>query len=334
VAEEVARQVEPRVAEGIAAAERPASLEALEESLAGIALPLDGDPWGRPLRFETADRTRYTDLLVHRQGEAGGPGFLDPRAVTVRLLEVRLTSRGPDGRWDTEDDRSVARFAFPYRWEGAGGETGEAAGRVPELAEGLGLLAGMVLDEAGNPLPGVRMEIGRASRTTFSDAEGRFHFTLPAGRHLLLASLEGFSTVEYPEVEVLAGRLTWLEVSLTPAAQEVITVTLASPLVEPSPPPAPPPPPPGAPGEAPGAAVPPPLSTPRLRQDFPETLLWLPEVEIGADGEARVEVPLADNLTTWSVAALASDRAGELAWAEVRVAVSQPFYAEPASTCR
>lgn len=335
VAEEVARQVEPRVAEGIAAAERPASLEALEKSLAGIDLPLDGDPWGRPLRFETADRTRYTDLLVHRQGEAGGPGFLDPRAVTVRLLEVRLTSRGPDGRWDTEDDRSVARFAFPYRWEGAGGEAGEAAGRVPELAEGLGLLAGTVLDDAGNPLPGVGLQIdagrGAASRMTFSDAAGLFHFTLPAGNHALEARLEGFSNVQYPEVEVLAGRVTWLDLVLTPAIEEVITVTSESPLLEPPPPPAPPPPPPspGDPGESPTAAVPPPLSTPRLRQDFPETLLWLPEVEIGADGEARVEVPLADNITTWSVAALASDRAGELAWAEARVAVSQPFYAEP-----
>lgn len=334
VGAEVERLVEPVVAEGgrdseAEEAQRPASLEALEERLGAIALPLDGDPWGRSFRFEATSRVHYSDLLVHRAAEAGGPGFLDPRAVTVRVLEVRLTSRGPDGRWDTEDDRSVARFAFPYRWEGAGGETGKAAGRVPELVEGLGLLAGRVLDEAGNPLPGVQIEAGRgaASRTTFSDAEGRFHFTLPAGEHALEASLDGFSTVEYPGVAVLAGRVTWLDIVLGTAIEEAITVTSEAPLL--APPPPPPPPPPQAPGEAHAGSVPPPAATPRLRQDFPETLLWLPEVEIGADGEARLEVPLADNVTTWSVAALASDRAGRLAWAEARVPVSQPFYAEP-----
>jgi len=56
------------------------------------------------------------------------------------------------------------------------------------------------------------------------------------------------------------------------------------------------------------------LAAPKVREDFRDTLLWLPEVETDAQGEARVEVRLPDDLTQWRLTARAislSDSVGQ-----------------------
>ncbi|MEZ4710556.1 MAG: alpha-2-macroglobulin family protein [Caldilineaceae bacterium] len=68
---------------------------------------------------------------------------------------------------------------------------------------------------------------------------------------------------------------------------------------------------------------------PRLRQFFPETLLWLPEVETDADGHAQIDVPIADSITTWRVSVIASDQSGNLGSAQVGLRVFQDFFIEP-----
>lgn len=68
---------------------------------------------------------------------------------------------------------------------------------------------------------------------------------------------------------------------------------------------------------------------PRLRQFFPETLFWLPELATDANGHAQVEVPIADSITTWRITVLASDQAGNLGSAEVGMRVFQDFFVEP-----
>ncbi|MEZ4619653.1 MAG: alpha-2-macroglobulin family protein [Caldilineaceae bacterium] len=68
---------------------------------------------------------------------------------------------------------------------------------------------------------------------------------------------------------------------------------------------------------------------PRLRQFFPETLFWLPELLTDAEGHAQVEVPIADSITTWRISVLASDQDGNLGSAEVGLRVFQDFFVEP-----
>jgi uncharacterized protein YfaS (alpha-2-macroglobulin family) len=70
-------------------------------------------------------------------------------------------------------------------------------------------------------------------------------------------------------------------------------------------------------------------AAPRLRQYFPETLYWLPDLETDADGRAQVQVPIADSITTWRVSVLASDRAGNLGSAQTGLRVFQEFFVEP-----
>ena len=70
-------------------------------------------------------------------------------------------------------------------------------------------------------------------------------------------------------------------------------------------------------------------STPRLRQFFPETLYWQPDLETDADGRATLQVPIADSITTWRVSVLASDAAGNLGSGEASLKVFQEFFIEP-----
>ncbi len=67
---------------------------------------------------------------------------------------------------------------------------------------------------------------------------------------------------------------------------------------------------------------------PRVRQFFPETLLWLPELRTDADGFVQLDVPLADSITTWRVTALASTQDGRLGLANAALRVFQDFFVD------
>jgi hypothetical protein len=68
--------------------------------------------------------------------------------------------------------------------------------------------------------------------------------------------------------------------------------------------------------------------TPRLRQYFPETLLWQPSVETDPNGRARISWKFADNLTTWKISLIASTLDGRLATVDKEVKSFQPFFVE------
>jgi uncharacterized protein YfaS (alpha-2-macroglobulin family) len=69
-------------------------------------------------------------------------------------------------------------------------------------------------------------------------------------------------------------------------------------------------------------------SPPRLRQWFPETLLWRPEIITDDRGEAHVDVDLADSVTTWRLTASAVSAEGQLGSSQSAVRVFQPFFVD------
>ena len=82
-----------------------------------------------------------------------------------------------------------------------------------------------VVDTSGAALPGVTVEIGGFGadqvQITGSSGEARF-LKLDPGQWSLSASLDGFSTVEYPAVDVRIARNTSVEVQLNSAIEEEV----------------------------------------------------------------------------------------------------------------
>lgn len=69
-------------------------------------------------------------------------------------------------------------------------------------------------------------------------------------------------------------------------------------------------------------------STPRLREYFPETLLWSPEVITDKNGKAQVKFKLADNITTWKLYTIASTKNGKIGVAEKEIQAFQTFFVD------
>ncbi len=67
---------------------------------------------------------------------------------------------------------------------------------------------------------------------------------------------------------------------------------------------------------------------PRLREWFPETLLWRPELITDDDGRATLEVDLADSITTWRLSASAVSARGKLGAEQAAIRVFQPFFVD------
>src|SRR5262245_22965025 len=67
---------------------------------------------------------------------------------------------------------------------------------------------------------------------------------------------------------------------------------------------------------------------PRVRELFPETLLWRPELITDDQGRASVDVELADSITTWRLAASAVTPDGRLGSLQAPLKVFQPFFVD------
>jgi uncharacterized protein YfaS (alpha-2-macroglobulin family) len=71
------------------------------------------------------------------------------------------------------------------------------------------------------------------------------------------------------------------------------------------------------------------IMTGDLRHLFESTAYWNPNVVVGADGLARVNVTLPDNLTTFRVMAVAWDGAGRAGSGEQKLIVRKPLMVQP-----
>lgn len=97
-----------------------------------------------------------------------------------------------------------------------------------------GDLFGTVADNEGDALPGVTMTLTGigAPKVQVTNAEGQYRFlSLPPGKYALSAQLEGFGTVEYPNITIGVGGTSTVNVTMTPAIEDVITVTSEAPLL-------------------------------------------------------------------------------------------------------
>ncbi len=98
-----------------------------------------------------------------------------------------------------------------------------------------GNLYGKVSDQTGAALPGVTvtLDTGEAPQVQVTNAQGEFRFlSLAPASYKIKAELQGFSPVEYPKIVINVGRNTSIEVTMSSAVEDVITVTSESPLLD------------------------------------------------------------------------------------------------------
>lgn len=191
--------------------------------------PLDrGGRISVPLGFASGSETVVEVVAVLEKAVPAGRSELGMELAQVMLpvLEHRWRVLLPEGnryRFRSGDLRPTA----PPRY------------RIVSSAQtnlgGSSSVIGRVVDDQGFPLPGATLILSGplSPLAQITDAEGRFRFaTLPPGSYFLQAELEGFSTVEYPNVRVTAGGTASVEITLSAAVEDVITVTAESPLLD------------------------------------------------------------------------------------------------------
>lgn len=106
----------------------------------------------------------------------------------------------------------------------------------PALAQvQTGDLAGTVHDEGGQLLPGVTITVTGvgAPKVLVTNEQGAFRVIgLYPGTYSVTAELEGFSKLEYSDVSVRLGDTTKLDLTMSAALRDVITVTAEAPLLD------------------------------------------------------------------------------------------------------
>jgi uncharacterized protein YfaS (alpha-2-macroglobulin family) len=291
------------------------------------------DPWMRPCYVTFKTSSYYTNgisIMTYSQHLSESSQRTSIVPTTSKFQFVVLRSAGPDGVEGTWDDFDVA-FVSRLMAEGtADGATTQPDPGTPILTGAVGAIRGVVTDATMAVIPGVTVT-ARSSRPgefkAFSDDAGRYVLpNLPPGTYDVSFELPGFTTKTIRSVPVQSLSTTSLNVALEiGSVAQSVEVSLAADSALPL-----------ATASASIASVrqdastkaASPMATPRLRQYFPETLVWQPAVETDRAGRAQVKFKLADNITTWKMAAVVSTVDGQIGLVEKEFVSSQPFFVE------
>jgi hypothetical protein len=108
-------------------------------------------------------------------------------------------------------------------------------GALPLLGQNsTGNIYGVVLDQSGQPLPGVTVtsESGGLRNTFVTETDGAYRFLrLPPGRYTVTASLEGLGNTART-VDVNIGANSTVDLRLSPQVSETMTVTAEAPMID------------------------------------------------------------------------------------------------------
>lgn len=290
------------------------------------------DPWGHPYRFLFSTRSRYWDRINSQSVSVYGE---QPRRstevtpVTQQLAYIQVVSDGPDN--DPNSGLQIAEFSRVVAEQSSKDIRIMPTPKEPPRTGGHGGISGVVTDPSGAVVATTTVTAeteGGVQFTVYTDSEGRYAFSnIPAGIYRLEFAATGFRTRVVLRVPVQQAATTQVDVTLDVGssaesveveAQATMLQTETA-LVAVKPIAAPPP------NKAPPEKQ---LFTPRLRQYFPETLLWMPEVITDKHGHSRISFPMADNITAWKMSVIASTEAGQVGIAEKELRTFQPLFLE------
>jgi hypothetical protein len=284
------------------------------------------DPWGHSYYPIFTTESGYFDSVTYTS--AGANSIMRVVPVTQRMNVIRFRSAGPDGKEGTPDDFTAMTFLRPFSEQ----STEDASPRlveIPLLDPTHGAIFGAVIDTTGALIPGASVKVvsltGREI-DLITGAEGEFVLrNLDPGTYRVRVALPGFTVKNLTGVLVRAAFATRIVATLEVGGVfELVDVAASAPmaLLSAS----------ASVGEVIetrlGSTLAQQIATPKLRDYFPETLLWQPSLKTGNDGRAQVRFKLADSMTTWKAVAIASTKDGRVATAEKEIVAFQPFFVE------
>jgi hypothetical protein len=291
------------------------------------------DPWGHAYYATFATQARYSDNFVdvetYDENRAGIRQQKTIVPVTQQINWIYVRSAGEDGTPGTADDFNAATFSRAFTAQSSEDKAAVAIQNQVVLAGVTGAIGGVVTDTSGASIQGAEVTANEVEPdhtfSTKTNAEGVYLLrNVAAGSYTVHFYAPGFRAYRTTNVPVRSSSRTELNVTLNVGgATETVEVSAENVAVQTS--------------SASMAALKPgvmslallsPLATPRLREYFPETLLWRPEVLTDDKGRTRVKFSLADNITTWKLSAVASTLNGELGSAEKDIRAFQPFFVE------
>ncbi len=310
----------------------------LQRAFANAAIEPDKlqDPWGHRYYAVYKTESRYANRAVIQSFATYGQQakeHMELTPVTQQIDSISLRSSGEDGKEGTADDFYVASFSQLTGEESTHGEISAQPMKPVFFSGAKGAIKGTVADPLGAAIANVNVKATMKNSSqefeTTTDDEGRYILrNLPVGFYTLRCDAAGFKSAIISEVPVSSSNITTIDLKLEVGAiSETVTVSadggnninttsasVATTVTE------------GRLRVSIGQAIQ--LTTPRLREYFPETLVWQPSLETDSRGRAQLKFKLADNITTWKMSVIGSTEAGEIGTAETEIKAFQPFFVE------
>ena len=300
------------------------------------------DAWGTDLRIDAAPwrNANHRSYRVTSAGPDRTFGTVDDLTLWLEPKTAWVSSQPQWNSWRSPENTITLRMEH-----GVGPENG--------LAE----VAGTVTDVSGAAVSGARVQIQRmedkSSRNTVSDAAGKFSFAaLSPGRYRVQVESAGFRTsvraisLAARDRGVLSATLQigavneTVEVEAGMAQVATMGAVIAGPVPQASP----------LNGrnftqlaqlqdakktseearakDGPGATGAAAAPGGHVRSYFPEALYINPEILTDGEGKASITIPLADSITTWRMAMLASTQTGALGTGTSELKVFQDFFVD------
>jgi hypothetical protein len=197
-----------------------------------------------------------------------------------------------------------------------------------------GAIKGTITDAAGAvvanvPVAAINRDNEKLVYSTATNSEGVFLLeNIPAGKYQIRAqATAGFRTYVSSDFEVRSQTLVILNIQLSTSVSAMVDVSSDSALQQASS---------CTSTNITERRVPTNFgflgtqksSTPRLREYFPETLVWQPELVTDKKGKAEMTFKMADNITTWKMYVIASTKKGKVGVAEKEITAFQPFFVD------
>ncbi len=317
--------------------EYPQNLNQFRKVLVDYGIDWDAlkDPWGHTYVALFSEEAKYADDVVVR-GFQNGSGNSQQLATIVPVTQfvewIHIRSEGAGGKERTPRDFEAASFSHTIVKQSSTDSSPVTLSSEPILSVGMGAITGTVFDPSGSVIIGAEVSAKNSSTEeifmAISNQAGSYTLrNIPPGHYALAFSSANFKSLVITNISVFSANTTVvnasLEVGATSVSVEVSaglarTETMNTAMVSSK----------TAPGTPRSNQVLPPISTPRLRQYFPETLFWRSELVTDSKGLAHLSFPLADSITTWKLSAVASTENGEIGTAEKDIRAFQPFFVE------